>query len=62
MTSATKIANTLKTEGKGTDQKTVDKYIRGLSDSLMLYEAQRYHLKGKMSSRPTANITRLMYT
>lgn len=48
MVSATKIANTLKTEGKGTDQKTVDKYIRGLSDSLMLYEAQRYNLKGKM--------------
>ena len=48
MVSATKIANTLKTDGKGTDQKTVDKYIRGLSDSLMLYEAQRYNLKGKM--------------
>lgn len=48
MVSATKIANTLKTEGKGTDQKTVDKYIRGLSDSLMIYEVQRYNLKGKM--------------
>jgi len=46
--SATKIANTLKTAGKGTDQKTVDKYIRGLSDSLMIYEAQRYNLRGKM--------------
>lgn len=46
--SATKIANTLKTEGKSTDQKTVDKYIRGLSDSLILYEAQRYNLKGRM--------------
>ena len=48
MVSATKIANTLKTEGKGADQKTVDKYIRGLLDSLMIYEAQRYNLKGKM--------------
>lgn len=48
MVSATKIANTLKSEGKGADQKTVDKYIRGLSDSLMIYEAQRYNLKGKM--------------
>ena len=48
MVSATKIANTRKTEGKGTDQKTVDKYIRGLSDSLMIYEVQRYNLKGKM--------------
>ena len=48
MVSATKIANTLKSEGKGADQKTVDKYIRGLLDSLMIYEAQRYNLKGKM--------------
>lgn len=46
--SATKIANTLKSQGKGADQKTIDKYLRGLTDSLMLYEAQRYNLKGKM--------------
>ena len=46
--SATKIANTLKSQGKGADQKTIDKYLRGLADSLMLYEAQRYNLKGKM--------------
>lgn len=46
--SATKIANTLKSQGKGVDQKTIDKYLRGLTDSLMLYEAQRYNLKGKM--------------
>lgn len=46
--SSTKIANTLKSEGKGIDQKTVDKYLRGLTDSLMFYEAQRYNLKGKM--------------
>lgn len=29
---------------KGANQKTIDKYIRGLTDSLMLYEAQRYNL------------------
>lgn len=46
--SATKIANTLKSAGKGVDQKTVDKYLRGLTDSLMLYEAHQYNLKGKM--------------
>lgn len=46
--SASKIANTLKSQGKGADQKTVDKYLRGLTDSLLLYEAQRYNLKGKM--------------
>ena len=46
--SATKIANTLKSDGKSTDQKTVDKYIRGLCESLIIYEARRYNLKGKM--------------
>lgn len=45
--SATKIANTLKSNGKGVDQKTVDKYIRGLTDSLLLYEASRYNIKGR---------------
>lgn len=45
--SATKIANTLKSAGKGVDQKTVDKYMRGLTDSLLLYEATRYNIKGK---------------
>lgn len=45
--SAGKIANTLKSAGKGVDQKTVDKYMRGLTDSLLLYEATRYHIKGK---------------
>lgn len=48
MVSAAKITNTLKSNGKGVDQKTVDKYLRGLTDSLMFYEAQRYNLKGKM--------------
>ena len=46
--SVSKIANTLKSHGKGADQKTVDKYLRGLTDSFLLYEAQRYNLKGKM--------------
>jgi predicted AAA+ superfamily ATPase len=42
-----KIASTLKSQGKGVDQKTVDRYIRGLTDSLMVYEAARYNIKGK---------------
>lgn len=46
--SNSKIANTLKSQGKGTDQKTVDKYLKSLTDSLLLYESQRYNLKGKM--------------
>lgn len=45
--SPSKIANTLKSQGKGIDQKTVDRYIRGLTDSLMIYEAVRYNIKGK---------------
>ena len=45
--SAKKIADTLKSQGKGVDQKTVEKYIRGLTDSLLLYEALRYNIKGR---------------
>lgn len=42
-----KIANALKSAGRGVDQKTVDKYIRGLTDSLLIYEASRYNIKGR---------------
>ena len=47
LASPTKIANTLKSQGTKVDQKTVDKYLRGLTDSLLLYEAGRYNIKGK---------------
>ena len=33
--------------GKSVDQKTVDKYIKGLVDSMLIYEAGRYNIKGK---------------
>jgi len=46
-TSSPKIANTLKSAGKSIDQKTVDKYLNGLTEALLLYKAQRYNLKGK---------------
>lgn len=29
------------------DPKTVDRYLRGLTDSLLFYEARRYNIKGK---------------
>ena len=45
--SPTKIANKLKSAGKSVDQKTVDKYIKGLVDSMLIYEAGRYNIKGK---------------
>lgn len=47
LVSPTKIANTLKSQGTKVDQKTVDKYLRGLTDSLLLYEAGRYNIKEK---------------
>lgn len=48
LVSTSKITNTLKSAGKGADQKTIDKYMRGLIDSLIIYEAPRYNIKGKM--------------
>lgn len=46
-TSPTTIANTLTSNRKKIDQKTVDRYIRGITDSLLFYEARRYNIKGK---------------
>ena len=46
-TSPTTIANTMVSNQKKIDQKTVDRYIRGLTDSLLFYEARRYNIKGK---------------
>ena len=46
-TSPTTIANTMTSNQRKIDSKTVDRYIRGLTDSLLLYEARRYNVKGK---------------
>ena len=43
----TKIANTLTSKGKKIDVKTVDKYIEGLTESMLFYEAKRFNIKGK---------------
>ena len=45
--STTKIANTMTSDGRKIDQKTVEKYIRGLMDSLIVYQAKRYNIQGK---------------
>lgn len=45
--STTKIANTMTSLGKKIDYKTIEKYIKGLIDSLILYEVTRYNIKGK---------------
>jgi uncharacterized protein len=46
-TSLTKIANTMTSHGRKIDPKTVEKYIKALTDSLILYKAKRYNIKGK---------------
>lgn len=46
-TSPATIANTMTSNQKKIDQKTVDRYIRGLTDSLLFYEARRFNIQGK---------------
>jgi len=45
--STSKISNTMTSEGRKIDQKTVEKYLKGLTDSLMVYQAGRYNIRGK---------------
>ena len=47
LTSTRKIANTMTSAGRKIDQKTVEKYIKGLMDSLIVYQAKRYNIKVK---------------
>ena len=47
LTSLSKIGNTLTLMGRKTDAKTIEKYIRGLTDSLLVHEVSRYNIKGK---------------
>lgn len=46
-TSITRIANTMTSNGRKIDPKTVEKYMKALSDSLIVYKAKRYNIKGK---------------
>ena len=45
--STTKIANTLKSGGKGASVHTIDHYLRALCESYVLYKVGRYDIKGK---------------
>jgi len=45
--STSKIANTMTSRGRKIDQKTVEKYLKGLVDSLLVHKASRYNIKGK---------------
>ena len=47
LTSLSKIRNALTSMGRKTDAKTIEKYIRGLTDSLLVHEVGRYNIKGK---------------
>ncbi len=42
-----KIADTMTTDGRKVDVKTVEKFINGLTESFILYKANRYNVKGK---------------
>lgn len=42
-----KIADTMTSDGRKTDVKTVEKFISGLTESFILYKANRYNVKGK---------------
>ncbi len=45
--SPSKIANALTSSGRKIDNKTVERYLGGLTDSLLLYKADRFDLRGK---------------
>lgn len=42
-----KIADTMTSDGRKIDVKTVEKFITGLTESFVLYKANRYNIKGK---------------
>lgn len=45
--SSKKIADTLTSNGRKIDSKTVEKYISSLMESFVIYQANRYNIKGK---------------
>ncbi len=45
--SVKKIADAMTSDGRKIDVKTVEKFISGLTESFVLYKANRYNIKGK---------------
>lgn len=45
--SPNKIANSLTSMGRKVDNKTIERYLQGLKDSLLIYQADRYDVRGK---------------
>lgn len=47
LTSTKKISDTMTSDGRKVDAKTVEKYITALEESFIVYKAKRYDVKGK---------------
>lgn len=45
--SANNIANTLSANGRITNDKTIEKYLSALMNSLIIYQVKRYNIKGR---------------
>ena len=45
--SSKKIADTLTSNGRKSDSKTIEKYVTSLEESFIVYSANRYNIKGK---------------
>lgn len=45
--SSKKIADTMTSEGRKIDTRTVEKYLEAFSESYIIYQAKRYNIKGK---------------
>lgn len=45
--SPNKIANSMTSAGRKIDNKTVEKYLQGLKESLLIYQADRFDIRGK---------------
>jgi len=45
--SSAKIANTMTSKGRKIDHRTIEKYLEGLRESMLFYEARRYNVRGK---------------
>lgn len=47
LVSANNIANTMSSDGKDINVRTIDRYLEGFTESFFLYKASRYDIKGK---------------
>ncbi len=54
--SINKITNTLKSAGYSSSNKTVDRYLGGILDSLLMYEARRYDISQSSTPKKSEQI------